>query len=297
MSSTTSSSAPQRWRRPLGVAVALLALLGTAAGCGGDDDPGVDASGSTTTAATETPGADGTASDEAPLSVVVTNDDGYASEGIDAVVEALEAEEDIELTVVAPLEQQSGQGGTYTEGPVETQEEQTISGTEAIAVDGYPADAVRVALDELNLTPDLVVSGINEGQNLGPVVDVSGTVGAARAAVDAGVPALALSSGTPGFDYEAGVEVMLDWIEEHRAALEAAEAPVEVTSINIPSCSEGEVRGLEEVPAGTDGSQAIVAQDCTSTLEDPATDLEAFNNGFATITVLPDDPKTPYQPG
>ena len=60
---------------------------------------------------------------------------------------------------------------------------QTASGYEARAVEGFPADTIRVAFDELGLTPDLVVSGINEGQNLGPVVDLSGTVGAARAAV------------------------------------------------------------------------------------------------------------------
>ena len=166
-----------------------------------------------------------------------------------------------------------------------------------MAVDGYPADAVRVALEDLDVEPDLVVSGINAGQNLGPVVDVSGTVGAARAAVAAGIPALAVSSGTEDFDVRGGDALHLDWVEEHRAALADGEAPVEVTSINVPSCTEGEVRDLVEVPVGTDGSQAIQAQDCTSTLEDPADDLEAFNNGFATLTVLPDDPATPYQPG
>ncbi len=219
------------------------------------------------------------------------------AEGIDAVVTALGDRDDVGVRVVAPLGQQSGQGGTFTEGPVETQEEQTASGVDAIAVDGFPADAVRVALDELEVLPDLVVSGVNEGQNLGPVVDVSGTVGAARAAVDRGVPALALSSGIDGFDYEAAVPFMLDWIDENRAALIAGDAPAEVVSINVPSCTTGEVRGLEEVPAGTDGSQAVVAQDCTSTLADPADDLAAFNAGFATLTVLPDDPATPYQPG
>ncbi len=89
---------------------------------------------------------------------------------------------------------------------------------------------------------------------------------------------------------------MLDWIAEARAALAAGEADVEVTSINVPSCAEGEVRGLEEVPPATDG-EAIAEQDCASTLEDPADDVEAFNTGFATLTVLPDDPATPYQPG
>ncbi|WCO65580.1 5'/3'-nucleotidase SurE [Iamia majanohamensis] len=293
MHATTSARLPLGGRA-LAALVVLVLLLGASA-CGGDDDGSdPDESGTTTTAeATEGGGEEAAGG----LSVLVTNDDGYDSEGIDAVVTALEGLDGVTVDVVAPLEQQSGQGGTYTEGAVETQEEETASGTEAVAVDGYPADAVRVALEDLGLEPDLVVSGINEGQNLGPLVDISGTVGAARAAVAAGVPALALSGGLMDFDAEAGVPFLLDWVEENREALEAGDAPVEVVSINIPSCTEGEVRGLEEVPVGTDGSQAIVEQDCTSTLEDPADDLEAFNNGFATLTVLPDDPATPYQPG
>lgn len=303
---STTSARPHLAGRAGAALAAVLLLLGAAAACGSDDDAsdpgesGTTATTETTEAAGEstTTAADDQADEEAgELSILVTNDDGYDSEGIDAVVTALQGLDGVTLDVVAPLEQQSGQGGTYTEGPLETQEEETAGGTEATAVDGYPADAVRVALEDLDLQPDLVVSGINEGQNLGPVVDVSGTVGATRAAVAAGVPGLALSSGTATFDYEAGVEVMLDWIEENRAALATGDAPVEVVSINIPSCTEGEVRGLEEVPVGTDGSQAIVEQDCTSTLEDPADDLEAFNNGFASLSVLPDDPATPYQPG
>ncbi|CAN5764077.1 5'/3'-nucleotidase SurE [soil metagenome] len=287
---------PRRWAPSLLAALVLVAGL---AGCGSDDD-GADGATTTTAAATETTAGEEsttTAPEDEPLSIVVTNDDGYDSEGIDTVVTALSELDAVEVSVVAPLEQQSGQGGTYTEGPVETEEVETASGTTAVAVDGFPADAVRVALDELDLMPDLVVSGINEGQNLGPVVDVSGTVGAARAAVASDVPALALSSGSEGFDFEAAVPFMLDWIEENREALVAGDAPVEVTSINTPSCTTGEIRGLEEVPVGSDGSQAIVDQDCTSTLEDPGDDLAAFNNGFATLTVLPDDPATPYQPG
>ena len=77
-----------------------------------------------------------------------------------------------------------------------------------------------MALDELGLTPDLVVSGINEGQNLGPVVDLSGTVGAARAAARRGVPALAVSQGFgQDLDYEVAAGLVTDWIEAHADAL------------------------------------------------------------------------------
>lgn len=283
-----------RARSGVAALVLVVALLGA---CGGDDGAGAEAAGSTTT----TTSTGSTASTTAPASgetlrVVVTNDDGVGAEGIDAVVVALEELGDVEVSVVAPAEQRSGSGGTYKEGPLETEAAQTASGHEAVAVAGYPADTLRVAVDELALDPHLVVSGINEGQNAGPLVDVSGTIGAARAAVARGIPALALSSGSPGFDYEVAVPVMLDWIAEHRDALLAGEVDADVTSVNVPSCTEGEVRGVVEVPVAA-GGNPLVDQDCTSTLEDPATDVEAFLNGFATISVVPDEPAVPPEPG
>jgi 5'-nucleotidase len=291
-----------RLRPALAAALLPIVLL---AGCSDDADDEGAATDETeaTTESTAADGADETTEssvvvEDAALSIVVTNDDGYDAAGIDAVVEALTAEGH-EVEVVAPLEQQSGTGGTFTEGAVESQEVQTASGHVALAVDGFPSDAVRVALDELELTPDLVVSGINEGQNVGALVDVSGTVGAARAAVARGFPALALSAalGPVENGYEAGAELMVAWIDEHADALLAGEAPVEVTSINIPSCPDGqEVEEIVEVPVATEG-EFIAESDCASELTDPADDTEALNNGFPTLTVVPAEPATPPQPG
>ncbi|HEU5153026.1 MAG TPA: 5'/3'-nucleotidase SurE [Iamia sp.] len=286
--------------RARGVVAGAALVAALLAGCSDDDgDDPVAQSGtpeSTTEPSASEPGATEPAAAE-PLSILVTNDDGYSAEGIDAVVEALVGAGH-EVEVVAPLEQQSGTGGTFTEGAVESQEEETASGHPALAVAGYPSDSVRVALDELEMTPDLVVSGINEGQNVGPLVDISGTIGAARAAVARGVPALALSASTGPFaaGYEAGAGLMLTWIEEHAAALAAGEAPVEVTSINVPSCAEGEPEELVEVPVGT-GGDVLAESDCTSDLTDPADDVEGLNHGFPTLTVVPAEPATPPQPG
>jgi 5'-nucleotidase len=286
-----------RARGVLAGAVLVAALL---AGCGDDDgDDPVSQSG--TPDSTEEATEETTTTTEAavePLSILVTNDDGYSSGGIDAVVEALVAEGH-EVEVVAPLEQQSGTGGTFTEGAVESQEAETASGHPALAVDGFPSDSVRVAIDELEMTPDLVVSGINEGQNVGGLVDVSGTIGAARAAVARGIPALALSAalGPVENGYEVGAGLMLTWIEEHAAAIAAGEAPLEVTSINIPSCPDGEdVEELVEVPVATEGD-FLAESDCASDLTDPADDTIALNNGFPTLTVVPAEPATPPQPG
>lgn len=274
------------------LALALgLGVLLTLGACSDDDsDPAQTGAPPSSTTTTTAP------AEAEPLQILVTNDDGYDAEGIDAVVEALSGLEGVEIDVVAPLEQQSGTGGTFTDGPVETSEVQTLSGVDAVAVDGYPSDSVRVAIDEMGLEPDLVVSGINEGQNLGPVVDVSGTIGAGRAAVARGIPALAVSSGTSGFDYASAAEIVIEWVEENRDAVAAGDAAVEVTSVNVPSCDAGEVRGLLEVPVAT-GGNPLAAQDCTSTLEDPADDVEAFTNGFATLTVVPDEPAVPPTAG
>lgn len=277
-------------------ALVALALLLPLAACSSSDGGG-DESAPTTTAAEETTTTEAAAE---PLQILVSNDDGYDAEGIDVLVAGLQTLDDVELTVVAPLTQQSGQGGKSTTGELAVSEVETAGGFEATAVEGFPADSIRVALDEQEVEADLVVTGINEGQNLGPLVDLSGTVGAARAAVARGIPALATSQGSGDtFDYEAAVPFILDWIEEHREALIAGEAPVEVVNMNIPSCPEGEVKGLAEVEADLDGdpSQALVAQDCTTDLaaEDASGDVEAFNNGWVTLSVVPDEPATPAE--
>lgn len=272
-------------RRTFGaVGVALvLALFGTA--CSSGDDS-ADTADTTTTEATTT-----TAAPEV-LTILVSNDDGVDAPGIDAVVRALSELPDTEVIVVAPLENQSGSGSKTTEGELAVTEEQTASGVPATAVAGFPADAVNWALDGgIEETPDLVVSGVNSGQNLGAVGDtLSGTIGAARAGAAKGIPALASSTAiSEQADYDLAATYVVDWVEENRAALLAGELTGEnllLQSINIPVCTAGEIRGVIEVPMSTSTDNAIADQDCTSTLEDPADDIIGFNNGFVVITDL-----------
>lgn len=278
-------------------ALVALALLLPLSACGSDGED--DASSSETTAA---PAEETTTTEAAaePLQILVSNDDGYAAEGIDALVEGLQTLEDVEVTVVAPLEQQSGTGGKSTAGELEVTEVELASGFPATAVDGFPSDSIRVAIDELGIEPDLVITGINEGQNLGPLVDASGTVGAARAAVERGVPAFATSQGLAAEpDYESAVPLILDWVTEHRDELVAGDAAVEVTNLNIPTCETGELRGLLEIEADLDGDggASLGASDCTSTATEDSFegDVDAFLAGFATIGVVPSEPATPAE--
>jgi 5'-nucleotidase len=266
--------------------VGALAVVGVACSSDDADDDAVSA---TTTLAE---GELGTTTTEPPevLRILVTNDDGVDAPGIDALVEALRALPDTEVTVVAPLANQSGSGGNTTPGELAVTDVTTASGYPAKAVDGYPADAILWALDQggVEEPPDLVVSGINFGQNLGPAIEISGTVGAARAAATRGIPALAVSQGIADQpDFPSAVDEAVAWVEANRTELLArtGDEPAEVDNLNVPTCTTGDVRELVVAPAAPEaGTRDVTVVDCTSTLVGPADDIDAFINGFAVLS-------------
>jgi 5'-nucleotidase len=224
-----------------------------------------------------------------PLQILVSNDDGYNAPGIDAAVNGLLAMPNVNVTVVAPATNESGTGASTSPDPLTANLLATNSNYPAWAVNGFPADAVRYALNTLHVNPDLVVSGINNGQNLSSVIiPISGTVGAARVGARGGIPAVALSQalGTPD-DFPSGVVAMKDWV--NRFLLGRAGPPLlqTVVNVNIPTCTAGSIRGTLSEPAATSAAGAFNAQDCTSTATGPfATDIAAFLNGFVTETSI-----------
>jgi 5'/3'-nucleotidase len=233
----------------------------------------------------------GTAAEKpATLRVLVSNDDGVAAPGIDALVQGLRKLDAVHVTVVAPADNKTGTGDATSPTPPVTTEVTTTSGYPAIAVDGFPADTVNFALDGgVPAKPHLVASGVNAGQNLGPVVNISGTVGAAKAAVRRGVPAVAVSQGTgEPPDYPAGVRAAVRWVKDHRKALvkKNAAPPKAAASINVPTCTIGKVRGLVEVPLATTGDVAR-KPNCESKVKHPADDVVAYANGFAALSPVP----------
>jgi len=121
--------------------------------------------------------------------ILVTNDDGYRSEGIQALVVALRPLGDV--TTVAPVQEASAIGHALTlRRPLrlETIDERVF------AVDGTPTDCVNIAVTQVfKGLPDLVVSGINKGWNLGDDVTYSGTVAGALEGALLGIPAIAVS--------------------------------------------------------------------------------------------------------
>lgn len=236
-------------------------------------------------------GASQPAKKKPPLRILVTNDDGVASPGIDALVVALLELPRVKVTVVGPATNQSGTSDKTTPGSLVGTETTTESGYPAVAVPGFPADSVNVALDTgLVKKPHVVISGINQGQNLGALSDVSGTVGAARTAARRGIPALAVSQGLgEPPDYAAGAAAAVTWLREHRKELErkVSRGDVLLENLNVPTCTVGEVRGLVEVPIATSAENAVGPSDCASTLTDPVDDIQAFANGFAVVSTLP----------
>lgn len=166
----------------------------------------------------------------------------------------------------------------------------------ATAVQEFPADAVDYALDALDVDPDVVVSGINFGQNRGPVVDVSGTVGAERQAARRNVPALAVSAQLGDApDYRTAARLALQRLDEHRRALarraraKAPAPPTTIDNLNVPNCPGGRIRGVLRTVGAPPGTPDAITttSNCASTATASPHDVAAFNDGWATLTRVP----------
>jgi 5'-nucleotidase len=229
------------------------------------------------------------------LTILVTNDDGVTAPGINATVQALTTLPHTKVTVVAPLTNQSGTGAKVTAGTLAVTDATTASGYPAKAVAGYPADTIIWAIDDHGISqkPDLVVSGINFGENIGPLASPSGTVGAAQTALARGIPALAVSQGvdngqSPNFSQ--GAKYLVAWVQAHRKALVAAKRGTAKTvngNLNVPTCVTGHIRGPVNVALGTTlTGYSVGTVDCSSAVTKPRNDVQAFVDGFASLTTL-----------
>ncbi len=191
------------------------------------------------------------------MRILLTNDDGIAAPGIIALHDALSGLG--EVTVVAPKTVQSAtsHGITY-HAPLMTSRVRVTPKMSGIAVDGRPADCVKLALTNLfpemhgqdadgtPARPDLVISGMNSGANCGINVIYSGTVAAAIEAAFLGVPAIAVSMliarGEP--DFKTGAAHARRAIDAVLAAGDLA--PHECLSINIPRTEQGDPEASRE---------------------------------------------------
>jgi 5'/3'-nucleotidase len=129
------------------------------------------------------------------MRVLLTNDDGIGAEGLHALRRALVDVDGIEARVIAPDSNRSATARSITtRSPLEVEEVELDDGTIAYATDGTPVDCVRFSdLGLIGDRPDLIVSGINHGSNLGDDITYSGTVAAALEGIVLGIPAIAIS--------------------------------------------------------------------------------------------------------
>src|SRR5215211_1575029 len=144
------------------------------------------------------------------MKVLLTNDDGIGAQGLQTLRRALLEMPGIELAVIAPDSNRSATARSITtREPLWVEEVEFEDGTTGYATDGTPVDCVRfAALGLIEFRPELIVSGINHGSNLGDDITYSGTVAAALEGVVLGVPGIAVSqqSANREMDFRLGRE-------------------------------------------------------------------------------------------
>jgi 5'-nucleotidase len=187
------------------------------------------------------------------MKVLLTNDDGIQATGLNALRRALLGVPGVDLAVIAPNANRSATARSITtRRPLEVEEIEFDDGTLGYATDGTPVDCVRLAsLGLVGDSPDLIVSGINHGSNLGDDITYSGTVAAALEGVVLGVPGIAVSQQSQAreMDFRLGAE--FDFSE---AAAFTARLVEEIESVPLP---EGTLLNIN-CPAG----DAVGARAC-----------------------------------
>lgn len=235
------------------------------------------------------------------MRVLLTNDDGIHAPGLD-VLEAIARQFSNDVWIVAPAEEQSGAGHSLTlSRPVRLRQH----GERRFAVSGTPTDAVMMALRKvLPGKPDLLLSGVNRGANLGDDVTYSGTVSAAIEGALAGIRSIALSQvyEKEGMGDAVPFAAAESWGARAIAPLlDAPFAPRTLVNINFPPLAAADVHGIRVCRQGFhDYARGSVVEGT-----DPrgyhyywfglygiehtpghASDLEAIQDGYVSVTPL-----------
>jgi 5'-nucleotidase len=173
--------------------------------------------------------------------ILITNDDGIDSPGLLALKQSLAPLG--EVVVLAPAHSWSAAGHTKTmHKPMRVTRGTLSDGSEALVTTGSPSDCVALALlGILQRRPDLVVSGVNKGPNMGEDVTYSGTVAAALEAVVSGIPAIAASvDGWEGWDFEPAGRVVAQVAHE---VLTRGLPAGTLLNVNVPSLPHDQLEG------------------------------------------------------
>lgn len=219
------------------------------------------------------------------MRILVTNDDGIAAPGLQALATAALGT-GAEVVVIAPCDDVSGCGAAI--GPTHLMDPVAFRGVRlpgfdrivAYSCSGPPALAVVSAGLGLGLRPDLVLAGVNRGLNLGAGVLHSGTVGAALTAANLGIPAIAVSldaGRSPRWGAAAAVAAALvPWLLESRL-------PVAL-NLNVPNRTVEALEGVRAATLSRAGQLGLPAGPAPAF--EPDSDAALVRQGYATLTVL-----------
>ncbi len=226
--------------------------------------------------------------------VLVSNDDGIGAAGLNTLVAALTPF--AEVTVVVPDKNQSAASSALT-----VRESLTVTQIEShvFTVNGTPADCVHLAFTGLlDKKPDLLISGINAGKNLGDDVFYSGTVGAAREGPLFGINAIAVSLVDEKLGhFETAADVTIRLVK----ALKGFKSQESVLlNVNVPDCPIEELKGIEVTRLGrwpnpksatcvaTKGRELrfTLGDQIWPTQYEAGTDFSAVKRGYASVTTL-----------
>jgi len=194
--------------------------------------------------------------------ILVTNDDGIFAPGIYALWEAMQEIGDV--TVVAPDTEKSAVGHAITiTDPIRVEKIHRKNGFAGFAVKGTPADCVKIAGRSLMTTlPDLVISGINSGANVGSNIIYSGTVSAATEGTIIGIPSIAISLNS----IKGG-----DMVPSQKVAINVATKVIKnglpggiLLNVNVPNINEESIKGYRITKQGK-----LVFKDRFEKREDP----------------------------
>lgn len=228
------------------------------------------------------------------MNILISNDDGYRSRGIQVLAEALSAI--AAVTVVAPERDRSGASNSLTlDNPIRARR----ADNGFTYVDGTPTDCVHLAITGLlDTEPDMVVAGINAGANMGDDVLYSGTVAAAMEGRFLGFPAIAVSlASEQPTHYETAARVTVDLVSRVFGGSLPADT---ILNVNVPDLPAGDIRGMQATRLGHrhKSEQVVRMQDPrgrtvywvgpAGSEQDagPGTDFHAVRSGHVSVTPL-----------
>ena len=235
------------------------------------------------------------------MKILIANDDGIAAIGIKALMEVLGKEH--EVYVVAPDRERSAAGHSLTlHTPLRVEELEPKFGAKRVWVTtGTPGDCVKMALSailEEHEKPDVVISGINHGPNLGVDILYSGTVSCAMEGAMLGYPSIAVSLASMGQDVEY-FYVAANFVAKLLPQVEKMNFPKKtILNVNTPALEEQDIAGVEITKLGTkmftdeyekrtDPRGKVyywLAGELTSKHEEDGTDIAALRQNMVSIT-------------